>query len=455
MNFSRKLIRAAKQPRVAASLALVVAGLGLASCDDAGGDPKRQIGANPVLPAVQQYLLPPIRIARPVSWGNETPKVPDGLQIQALATGFQHPRSLYVLPNDDVLVVESNGPKAPVFRPKDIITGWVQRFAGAKAKDANRITLLRDTNGDGVPEVRSVFLDHLNSPFGVALVGHYLYVANTDAIIRYPYQDGQTSITAPGTKLTDLPGGPIDHHWTKSLVASPDGSKLYVGVGSNSNVAENGLEAEHERAAIWEVDTATGAHRIYASGVRNPTGLQFEPQTGKLWAIANERDEIGPDLVPDYLTSVQDGGFYGWPYSYYGRHLDPRVKPQRPDLVARAIVPDYALSSHVAPLGLAMYTSNNLPASYRGGAFVSEHGSWDRTPLNGYKVVFVPFSGGKPSGIAQDVVTGFLDANNRTRGRPVGLAVDRSGALLIADDVGNAVWRVSSASTGPAIKPAS
>ena len=455
MNLSLKLIRAANKPRVSAALALVVAGLGLASCDDAGGDPRRQIGANPVLPAVQPYLLPPIRIARPVPWGNNTPSVPNGLQIHALATGFQHPRSLYVLPNGDVLVVESNGPKAPVFRPKDIITGFVQTFAGAKAKDANRITLLRDTNGDGVPEVRSVFLDHLNSPFGVALVGHYLYVANTDAIIRYPYQDGQTSITAPGVKLTDLPGGPIDHHWTKSLVASPDGSKLYVGVGSNSNVAENGLEAEHERAAIWEVDTTTGAHRIYASGVRNPTGLQFEPVSGKLWAIANERDEIGPDLVPDYLTSVQDGGFYGWPYSYYGRHLDPRVTPQRPDLVARAIMPDYALSSHVAPLGIAMYTGNNLPATYRGGAFVGEHGSWDRTPLNGYKVVFVPFSGGKPSGIAQDVVTGFLDANNHTRGRPVGLAVDRNGALLISDDVGNTVWRVSAAPAEPANKPAS
>jgi glucose/arabinose dehydrogenase len=455
MNFTRKLISTAKQPRMAAAFALVVAGLGLAGCDDNGGDPARQIGANPVLPAVQQYLLPPIQIAPPVSWGKETPKVPSGLQVHALATGFQHPRSLYVLPNGDILVVESNGPKAPVFRPKDIITGWVQSFAGAKAKDANRITLLRDTNGDGVPEVRSVFLDHLNSPFGVALVGHDLYVANTDAIVRYPYQDGETSITAPGTKLIDLPGGPIDHHWTKALVASPDGSKLYVGVGSNSNVAENGMEAERERAAIWEVDTATGAHRIYASGVRNPTGLQFEPETGKLWAIANERDEIGPDLVPDYLTSVQDGGFYGWPYSYYGQHLDPRVEPQRPDLVAKAIVPDYALSSHVAPLGLAMYTGNGLPANYRDGAFVGEHGSWDRTPLNGYKVVFIPFSGGKPSGIAQDVVTGFLDANDRTRGRPVGLAVDRTGALLIADDVGNTVWRVSSAPTGSAPKPAS
>jgi glucose/arabinose dehydrogenase len=455
MNLPCNLISAAKRPRAAASLALVVAGLSLASCDNAGGDPKRQIGANPVLPAVQQYLLPPIRIARPVAWGNDTPKVPDGLQIYALATGLEHPRSLYVLPNGDVLVVESNGPKAPVFRPKDLITGWVQQFAGAKAKDANRITLLRDTNGDGIPEVRTVFLDHLNSPFGVALVGHDLYVANTDAIVRYPYEDGQTSITAAGTKLTDLPGGPIDHHWTKAMVASPDGSKLYVGIGSNSNVAENGLEAEHERAAIWEVDTATGAHRIYASGVRNPTGLQFEPETGKLWAIANERDEIGPDLVPDYLTSVQDGGFYGWPYSYYGRHLDPRVEPQRPDLVAKAIVPDYALSSHVAPLGLAMSTGDNLPANYRVGAFVGEHGSWDRTPLNGYKVVFVPFSGGKPSGIAQDVVTGFLDANDHARGRPVGLAIDRQGALLIADDVGNTVWRVSSAPTASASKPAS
>jgi glucose/arabinose dehydrogenase len=455
MNHPSKLIPAAKRPHRAAAFALVVAGLGLASCDDSGGDPKRQIGANPVLPAVQQYLLPPIQIAQPTSWGNDTPKVPDGLRIHALATGFEHPRSVYVLPNGDVLVVESNGPKAPVFRPKDIITGWVQSFAGAKAKDANRITLLRDTNGDGVPEVRSVFLDHLNSPFGVALVGHDLYVANTDAIVRYPYQDGQTSITAPGVKLTDLPGGPIDHHWTKALVASPDGSKLYVGVGSNSNITENGLEAERERAAIWEVDTATGAHRIYASGVRNPTGLQFEPETGKLWAIANERDEIGPDLVPDYLTSVQDGGFYGWPYSYYGRHLDPRVVPQRPDLVAKAIVPDYALSSHVAPLGLAMYTGGSLPTNYHGGAFVGEHGSWDRTPLNGYKVVFVPFRDGKPSGVAQDVVTDFLDANDHARGRPVGLAIDRSGALLIADDVGNTVWRVSSAPAASAAKPAS
>jgi glucose/arabinose dehydrogenase len=441
------IIASAKLPRLAVLL-VAAASLGLAGCDDHAGDPKMQIGANPVLPEVQQYLMPPMRVAKVVGWGtDEHPAVPQGLQVQALATGFQHPRSLYVLPNGDVLVVESNGPKAPVNRPKDIITGWVQSFAGAKAKDANRITLVRESNGDGAP-VRTVFLDHLNSPFGVALVGHDLYVANTDAIMRYPYQDGQTSITAPGTKLADLPGGPIDHHWTKALLASPDGSKLYVGVGSNSNVAENGIGAEYERAAIWEVDRASGAHRIFASGVRNPTGLQWEPETGKLWAIANERDEIGPDLVPDYLTSVKDGGFYGWPYSYFGQHLDPRVVPQRPDLVAKAIVPDYALSSHVAPLGVAMYTGTGLPANFRNGAFVGEHGSWNRTPLNGYKVVFVPFSGGRPSGPAQDVVTGFLDANNHAHGRPVGLAVDRTGGLLIADDVGNTVWRVSSASPG-------
>jgi glucose/arabinose dehydrogenase len=443
-----KIAGSSKLSHLTAALLVTVAGLGLAGCDDHAGDPKMQIGDNPVLPEVQQYLMPPMRVAKVIGWGkDETPAVPQGLQIQALATGFQHPRSLYVFPNGDVLVVESNGPKAPIYRPKDIITGWVQSFAGAKAKDANRITLVR-TKGDGTPELRTVFLDHLNSPFGVALVGNDLYVANTDAIVRYPYQDGQTSITAPGAKLTDLPGGPIDHHWTKALLASPDGSKLYVGVGSNSNIGENGIGAEYERAAIWEVDRASGAHRIFASGVRNPTGLQWEPETGKLWAIANERDEIGPDLVPDYLTSVQDGGFYGWPYSYFGQHLDPRIVPQRPDLVAKAIVPDYALSSHVAPLGVAMYTGTGLPENFRGGAFVGEHGSWNRTPLNGYKVVFVPFSGGRPSGPAQDVVTGFLDANNHAHGRPVGLAVDRTGGLLIADDVGDTVWRVSSARPG-------
>jgi glucose/arabinose dehydrogenase len=441
-----KIAHSATLPRLAV---VALAGLGLAGCYDNGGDPKVQIGANPVLPPLQQYLIPPIRIAKVVPWANETPTVPNGLQVHALATGFEHPRSLYVLPNGDVLVVEANGPEAPIHRPKDLVTGWVQWFAGAKGKGGNRITLLRDTKGDGTFDKRTVFLDHLNSPFGVTLVGQDFYVANTDAIVRYPYQEGQTSITAPGTKVTDLPGGPIDHHWTKSMVASPDGSKLYVGVGSNSNITENGIQAEYERAAVWEVDRASGAHRIFASGLRNPTGLAWEPETRKLWAVVNERDEIGPDLVPDYLTSVQDGAFYGWPYSYYGQHLDPRVQPQRPDLAAKAIAPDYALSSHVAPLGVVMYAGTDLPASYRDGAFVSEHGSWDRSPLNGYKVVFVPFSGGRPSGQAQDVVTGFLDANNQARGRPVGMAVDRSGALLIADDLANIVWRVSSKGSGP------
>lgn len=419
----------------------------LAGCDDGSGDPKAQIGANPKLPEIQQYLLPPMHIARIVGWKKgETPTVADGPQAKAFATGLQHPRFLYVLPNGDVLVVESKAPKsAPIKRPKEIVMGYIESWAtsGGDTGPSNRITLLRDSNGDGVPDTQSVFLDHLNSPYGVALVGNDLYVANTDAIVKYPYTEGDTRITAPGTLLTELPGGPIDHHWTKSLVASPDGSKLYAGVGSNSNITENGMEAEHNRAAILEVDRASGRWRIFASGLRNPNGLSFEPQTGALWTVVNERDEIGPDLVPDYMTSVKDGGFYGWPYSYYGQHVDPRVKPERPDLVAKAIVPDYALSSHVAPLGMAFYTGTSLPSAYRGGAFVGEHGSWNRQVLNGYKVVYVPFADGKPSGPAQDVVTGFLDSDNHARGRPVGVAIDKTGALLVADDSGNTVWRVT------------
>jgi glucose/arabinose dehydrogenase len=412
-------------------------------------DPMRQVGPNPELPEQNQYLLPPMNLASVIGWKpGEAPSVPKGLRIQAVATGLQHPRSLYVLPNGDVLVVESNGPNLePVTRPKTPIMGWVESFAtggGGGAKPANRITLLRDTNGDGVADAKTVFLEKLFSPFGVALVGGDLYVANTDALMRYPYATGQTHIApSAGTLVTPLPGGPIDHHWTKSLVASPDGTKLYVGVGSNSNAAENGFEAERDRAAIWEVDRASGAHRLYATGLRNPNGLTFEPVSGRLWTVVNERDELGPNLVPDYMTSVRDGGFYGWPYSYWGQHVDPRVKPQRPDLVARAIVPDYGLSSHVAPLGMAFYTAQNLPAQFRGGAFVGEHGSWNRQQLNGYKVVFVPFAGGKPNGKAQDIVTGFVTKDGKARGRPVGLAVDAQGGLLIADDVGNTVWRVT------------
>ncbi|MER9679526.1 sorbosone dehydrogenase family protein [Mesorhizobium sp. M0184] len=435
--------------RIAVSVLVCTAAITLAACSGNDPDPSSQIGPNPNLPEPIQYFFPPMHLASVVGWKNdEKPTVAQGLQIQAYAHGLQHPRSLYVLPNGDVLVVESKAPGGePIKRPKDLVMGWIESWvtSGGDSGPSNRITLLRDTNGDGKPELTSVFLDHLSSPFGVALVGSDLYVANTDSIVRYPYSTSDTKITAPGTPLTALPGGPIDHHWTKSLVASPDGSLLYVGIGSNSNVAENGIEAEKNRAAIWQVDRATGRSRIFASGLRNPNGLSWEPQTGALWAVINERDELGPNLVPDYLTAVKDGGFYGWPYSYYGQHLDPRVMPQRPDLVAKAIVPDYALSSHVAPLGLAFYTATSLPEAYRGGAFVGEHGSWNRTRFNGYKVVFVPFSGGRPSGVATDVVTDFLDKDNKARGRPVGLAVDKTGALLIADDVGNTVWRVTSA----------
>jgi glucose/arabinose dehydrogenase len=416
--------------------------LSLGACGPRPIDPKRQIGAHPYLPEIHQYLLPPMHVATIGKWGSATPAVAPGLKIKALATDLKNPRSLYVLPNGDILVVESGGPKEGVSRPKQFVMNWIESKAHSATPPGNRIVLLRDADGDGVPELRTVFLDGLNSPFGVVLVGNDFYVANTDGIMRYPYHSGETRITAPGVRLCDLPGGPIDHHWTKSLTASPDGSKLYAGVGSNSNITENGIGAELGRAAIWEIDRMTGAHRAFATGLRNPNGLQFEPHTNALWAVINERDELGPDLVPDYLTSVKDGGFYGWPYSYYGQHVDPRVMPQRPDMVAKAIPPDYALSSHVAPLGLVFYAGSNLPAAYRGGAFVGEHGSWDRTEFNGYKVVYVPFANGRPSGMAQDVVTGFLDGDI-ARGRPVGLAVDAKGGLLIADDVGNTVWRVT------------
>jgi glucose/arabinose dehydrogenase len=432
------------------ALALTCASaLTLAACnDDSSFNPQDQVGPNPPLPEPQQFLFPPMRLSKIVGWKEgEKPTVAQGLKIEALATDLQHPRSLYVLPNGDVLVVESKSPDVqPIARPKDLIMGWIESMvtSGGDTGPSNRITLLR-YGDDGKPQTRTVFLDHLHSPFGVALVGSDLYVASTDAIMRYPYKTGDTAISDAGATLTPLPGGPIDHHWTKSLVASRDGSLLYVGVGSNSNITENGLEAEKNRAAIWEVDRANGRWRIFASGLRNPNGLTWEPESGALWAVINERDEFGDNLVPDYLTSVKDGGFYGWPYSYYGQHLDPRVQPQRPDLVEKAIVPDYSLSSHVAPLGLVFYTADSLPQKYRGGAFVGEHGSWDRRIFNGYKVVFVPFSGGHPSGKAEDVVTGFLDADQHARGRPVGLAVDKTGALLIADDVGNTVWRVSPA----------
>ncbi|QDZ08123.1 sorbosone dehydrogenase family protein [Sphingomonas panacisoli] len=416
----------------------------LAACSGGGGNADDQIGPNPKLPAINQYLMPPMHVASVEPWANgATPTVAAGLRITAFASDFHNVRSVYTLPNGDVLAVEAKAPEEPVARPKDILVGFIQGFGHSKVRGESRIILLRDADGDGKPEVRTVLIDHLNAPFGVALVGGDLYVANTDAILRYPYVPGQTQITAKPTVLTELPGGPIDHHWTKSLVASPDGSKLYVGIGSNSNITENGIEAEKDRARIWEVDRSTGAHRDFATGLRNPTGLSFEPTSNQLWTVVNERDELGPDLVPDYMTSVRDGSFYGWPYSYYGQNVDPRVQPQRPDLVARAIPPDYALSSHVAPLGMA-FSANAaaLPPQFRSGAFVGEHGSWNRGNLNGYKVIYIPFVNGRPAGKPVDVVTGFIK-DGKAQGRPVGVAIDRRGALLIADDGGNVVWRVT------------
>ena len=420
----------------------------LAGCDDGAKiDPQQQTGPNPTLPEAKNFLLPPMQVPDKIDWKQgETPKVAQGLKIEKIAEDLLYPRQVYVLPNNDILVVEANGPSKPTTKPKELITGIIKKSSGKGATGGNRITLLRNTGGEGKGWEKHVLLKNLHSPFGVQLVGNTLYVANADAIMKYPYQSGQTEITDPGVELTELPGGPINHHWTKALLASPDGSKLYVGVGSNSNVAENGIGAEYRRAAVLEVDTASGASRIYASGIRNPTGLQWEPETGKLWAVVNERDEIGADLVPDYLTSVQEGGFYGWPYSYFGQHVDQRAQPPRPDLVEKAIKPDYALSSHVAPLGLLFYTGNNLPAEYRGGAFISEHGSWNRKPLNGYRVDWVEFKDGMPVGQPKPVVTGFLtDDEKQVRGLPVGLAQDQQGGLIIADDAGNSVWRVTAA----------
>jgi glucose/arabinose dehydrogenase len=429
----------------AAALALIAL---LGGCSGkAAFHPSQQSGSSPPLPAAQNFLVPPIQVPGRAGWKEgQTPQVAAGLQIERIADGLQHPRQLLTLPNGDVLVVESNSPHTEATTtPKQLIAGMVTSKAGKGAKGGNQITLLRKGGAGGLWE-KHVFITGLNSPFGLQLIGNILYVANTDGIVKFPYVAGQTQITAPGVAWADLPGA-VNHHWTKALLANADGSKLYVGVGSNSNITENGIEVEYRRANVLEVDVATGGSRIYASGLRNPTGLGWDPQNGKLWAIANERDEIGADLVPDYLTSVKEGAFYGWPYSYYGQHVDTRVMPQRPDLVAKAIEPDYAIGSHVAPLGLLMSGTNALPAQYQNGAFISEHGSWDRAPLSGYEVVFVAFQQGGPVGKPQPVVTGFYSPDeSQLYGAPVGLAQDKEGALLVADDVGNAVWRVAAVS---------
>lgn len=367
-------------------------------------DVAHQAGANPPLPGAKSFFTPPMQVPKYIGWkSGETPKVADGLKIEKIASGLVHPRQVYTLPNGDILVAESNSPNAePVTSPKQLIAGLVEGRSGKTAKGANRVTLLRKREGGSGEWDRYVFIDNLHSPFGMQLVGDTLYVAGTDAIVKFPYQTGETTMPTKGVELTDLPDK-INHHWTKALLASPDGKKLYVGVGSNSNASENVIDVEYRRANVLEGDITNGASRIFAAGIRNPTGLQWEPKTGQLWAVANERDEIGADLVPDYLTSVKDGGFYGWPYSYYGQHVDRRVQPQRPDLVAKAISPDYAIGSHVAPLGLWFYTGTNLPAHYQGGAFIGEHGSWDRSPLSGYTVSSVAFDNGKPVGTPKPV----------------------------------------------------
>ena len=404
-------------------------------------------GPYPTLPEPRSALIPTVNIAPAKGWPvGVTPKAAPGTRVVAFARNLEHPRWLYVLPNGDVLVAETNAPPKPddARGIKGWLMGLVMQRAGAAVPSANRITLLRDTNGDGIADLRSVLLEGLNSPFGMALVGNRLYVANSDAVWSFPYAIGDTQIVASGTQVAALPAGPINHHWTKNLIASADGSKLYVTVGSNSNVAERGMAAEAQRAAIWEVDVHSGGHRVFASGLRNPVGLSWEAHSGALWTVVNERDELGSDLVPDYLTSVREDGFYGWPYSYYGQHVDKRVTPQRPDLVAQALAPDYALGPHTASLGLASSVGTTLPAAFANGMFVGQHGSWNRRPHSGYKVVFVPFEGAKPSGAAPvDVLTGFLSPDGDAWGRPVGVALDRQGALLVADDVGNVVWRVS------------
>ncbi len=423
---------------------MIAALLMLSACGETAKLPvSAGIGSSPTLPAPNKSVIPTVNIAPAIGWpDDETPIAAAGTKVSAFASGLDHPRWITVLPNGDVLVAETNKPPQPdkKFSVKGWVMGMVMKRAGAGVPSANRITLLRDTDSDGVADVRLPFIEGLYSPFGMALVGEHFYVANADALMRYNYAEGDKKIAQPGEKVVDLPAG-INHHWTKNVIANKGGTKLYVTVGSNSNVAERGMEAEVGRAAIWEIDSKTGSHRIFASGLRNPNGLAWNNDT--LFTVVNERDEIGSDLVPDYLTSVQEDGFYGWPYSYYGQNVDERVEPPKPELVAKAIVPDYALGSHTASLGLASAKGNTLPATFADGMFVGQHGSWNRKPRSGYQVIFVPFIDGKPGGKPIEVLTGFVSKDGDAYGRPVGVALDKSGALLVADDVGNVIWRVT------------
>jgi glucose/arabinose dehydrogenase len=421
----------------------------ITACGSGDGDVS-QFGRDPDLPKLQAGLLPAMEIAEQVDWEGDMPKVPAGYAITALATGLKIPRQTLVLPNGDVLVAEGSGGGAPALRPKDIIAGVIKAQGKTKVKGGNRLTLLRDADGDGRAELKTVFLEGLNAPYGLAFINNTLFVANQDAVMWFPYVEGQTRITAPGVKLTDLPSD-INHHWTKAMAASLDGSRLYVGIGSNSNITERGMAAEADRAMVWEIDAVTGMHRPFATGLRNPSALAVHPETGQLWAAVNERDELGANLVPDYLTAVREGGFYGWPYSYWGKNVDPRVRPQDPKKVASAIRPDYSLGSHVAPLGLA-FSNASMGPKFASGAFVGEHGSWNRQNFSGYKVSFIAFSNGKPYGNPVNFVWGFLNDDGKARGRPVGVTVDPRGALLVADDLSNTVWRV--APTQPVSVPA-
>lgn len=421
-----------------ACLSLCACSVLFAACD--GGSGAAQYGATPKLPDPQSQLLPTMNIAEPAEWGDRQPTVPEGYKIAAIATDLAIPRQTLVLPNGDILIAEGRGGNAPKLTPKDVIAARIKAKGTSPVKGGNRLTLLRDADGDGIYEVRTTFAENLNAPYGLALVGNQLFVANQDALVRFDYQDGQLNASGSPVTVTGLPSA-INHHWTKALAASADGLFLYVGIGSNSNITERGMTAETDRAMVWQVDARTGAHKVFATGLRNPTALAMQPGTGKLWAVVNERDEIGPDLVPDYLTSVREGGFYGWPFSYWGKHVDVRVRPQDPEKVAAAIAPDYALGSHVAALGVA-FSVTTLGARFADGVFVGEHGSWNRGVPAGYKVVFVPFRDGSPAGAPIDFVTGF-QLEGLTYGRPVGVTVDPRGALIVADDLSNTVWRVS------------
>ncbi|XYJ12386.1 PQQ-dependent sugar dehydrogenase [Telluria sp. B2] len=421
---------------------LLSAALLLAACGEKGASTQAR-GPDPTLPEPERGLLPSMKIAEPAEWGDRKPVVPKGFTITAIATDLQIPRQTLVLPNGDILVAEGRGGNAAKLKPKDVIAGYIKAKGTTKAKSGNRLTLLRDADGDGQYELKTVFADNLNAPYGLAFANNKLYVANQDELVSFDYQEGQTRAGGPPTSIAKLPSE-INHHWTKAMTASPDGRLLYVGIGSNSNITERGMEAEVDRAMVWQIDAATGAHKPYATGLRNPTALAMHPETKQLWAVVNERDELGPDLVPDYLTSVREGGFYGWPYSYWGQNVDPRVKPQDPKKVAAAIKPDYSLGSHVAALGVS-FSVPAMGAAYANGAFVGEHGSWNRAQPVGYKVIFVPFANGRPAGEPVDFVTGFRDDDGKTRGRPVGVTVDPRGALIVADDLSNTVWRVAPA----------